>query len=191
MHQYKGRLLVHTGSMFSGKTSSLEREIKRFRIAGYATEVFKPNTDTRFRKNAITSHDDTHTAAVVVDHIGEILQRVEEYQPSVIAIDEVQFLGGEVAEIIEALESLLKEGKTVVVAGLDMDFEGRPFDLVKELMVRADYVDKHHAVCARCGSDGWISHRITKEAARVVIGASETYEPLCRNCYIEVQEGEN
>ncbi|MDD7362815.1 MAG: thymidine kinase [Peptoniphilus sp.] len=187
MHQYRGRLILHTGSMFSGKTSSLEREVKRFRIAGYNTIVFKPTLDTRFVHSAITSHDNTSLEAVVVEDIEGVVSAANRANADVIAIDEVQFLGGEVEEVLRRFDDLLDAGKTVVCAGLDMDYEARPFELVKELMAVSDYVEKHHAVCAHCGSDAWVSHRMTSESDRVVIGATEKYEPLCRACFKRIK----
>lgn len=187
MHQYRGRLILHTGSMFSGKTSSLEREVKRFRIAGYSTLVLKPTLDTRFIHSAITSHDNTSIDAIIVEDIDGLMEASRASEAEVIAIDEVQFLGGDVEEILEAFDTLLDAGKTVVCAGLDMDYEARPFELVKEIMAVADYVEKHHAVCAHCGSDAWVSHRLTEEAGRVVIGATEKYEPLCRACFKRIK----
>ena len=183
MHQYRGRLILHTGSMFSGKTSSLEREVKRFRIAGYNTLVLKPTLDTRFIHSAITSHDNTSLEAVVVEDIDDVVEATTREKADVLAIDEVQFLGDDAGSILSAFDTLLDEGKTIVCAGLDMDYEAHPFEIVKEIMAVADYVEKHHAVCAHCGSDAWVSHRTTKESDRVVIGATEKYEPLCRACY--------
>ena len=183
MHQYRGRLILHTGSMFSGKTSSLEREVKRFRIAGYNTLVLKPTLDTRFIHSAITSHDNTSLEAVVVEDIDDVVEAAARAKADVVAIDEVQFLTGDGVSILSAFDTLLDEGKTIVCAGLDMDYEAHPFEIVKEIMAVADYVEKHHAVCAHCGSDAWVSHRTTKESDRVVIGATEKYEPLCRACY--------
>lgn len=183
MHQYRGRLILHTGSMFSGKTSSLEREVKRFRIAGYNTLVLKPTLDTRFIHSAITSHDNTSLEAVVVEDIDDVVEAAAREKADVLAIDEVQFLGDDAGSILSAFDTLLDEGKTIVCAGLDMDYEAHPFEIVKEIMAVADYVEKHHAVCAHCGSDAWVSHRTTKESDRVVIGATEKYEPLCRACY--------
>lgn len=183
MHQYRGRLILHTGSMFSGKTSSLEREVKRFRIAGYNTLVLKPTLDTRFIHSAITSHDNTSLEAVVVEDIDDVVEAAAREKADVLAIDEVQFLGDDAGSILFAFDTLLDEGKTIVCAGLDMDYEAHPFEIVKEIMAVADYVEKHHAVCAHCGSDAWVSHRTTKESDRVVIGATEKYEPLCRACY--------
>lgn len=183
MHQYKGKLIVHTGSMFSGKTSSLEKDIKRFAIAGYNTIAFKPSVDIRYSDPKIVTHDNTTLQAVLVDNIEDIIECCNEKKPSVIAIDEVQFLGGEIPKIVSAINGLLEQDITVIVAGLDMDFTGHAFEIVKELMPIADYLYKHHAVCVKCGTDGWVSHRKIKDTERVVIGATREYEPLCRRCF--------
>lgn len=185
MHQYKGKLIVHTGSMFSGKTSSLEKDMKRFTIAGYKTVAFKPSLDTRTMEKKIITHDNTSFSAVVVRDIYEIEDFIKTHDVDVIGIDEVQFLGGEIKSIVDEINTLLNRGKTIVVAGLDMDFSAKPFEVVKELMPRADYLNKHHAVCSNCGSDAWVSKRKTSSEKRIVIGANEEYEPLCRRCYNE------
>ena len=190
MHQYKGKLIIHTGSMFSGKTSSLEKDIKRFKIAGYNTVAFKPSMDTRYGKHEIITHDNTKTEAVLVDSIEEILEHCKNCKPDVIGIDEVQFLGGDVVDIIDGINHFLEKDITIIVAGLDMDFEGRPFEILKELMPISDYLYKHHAVCVSCGTDAWVSHRKTEDTSRVVLGASEEYEPLCRRCFIKSRKEE-
>lgn len=190
MHQYKGKLIVHTGSMFSGKTSSLEKEMKRFAIAGYKTVAFKPSIDTRTSMEKIVTHDNTSFSAVMVNNIYEIEKFIDENTVDVIGIDEVQFLGGEIADILKEIDTLLNKGKTIVVAGLDMDYSAKPFEIVKELMPRADYLNKHHAVCTKCGSDAWVSKRKTSSDQRIVIGATEEYEPLCRRCYNEINKKE-
>lgn len=185
MHQYKGKLIIHTGSMFSGKTSSLEKDIKRFNIAKYKTVAFKPDVDKRHPKGKIVTHDNTSLNAVLVNNVYEIKDYCKEYKPDVIAIDEVQFLKGEIQDIIDIINKFLEKDITVVLAGLDMDFTGRPFEIVKELMPFADYLYKHHAVCVKCGSDAWVSHRKIKDKERIVIGAINEYEPLCRKCFLE------
>lgn len=185
MHQYKGKLIVHTGSMFSGKTSSLEKDVKRFTIAKYKTIAFKPIVDSRYKENQIVTHDLTTMDAILVNDIDEIIDYVDEIKPDVIAIDEVQFLGGKIDRIISGINKLLEEDLTVIVAGLDMDFTGTPFEIVKELMPISDYLYKHHAVCVRCGTDGWVSNRKSKDQERIKIGASKEYEPLCRKCFLE------
>lgn len=184
MHQYKGKLIIHTGSMFSGKTSSLEKDMNRFKIAGYSTVAFKPAVDTRYDKNEIKTHDNTVLQAILVEGIDDIVEYVEEEKPSVIGIDEVQFLHGDIEEIVNVMKDFLAEDITVILAGLDMDFEGRPFEIVKELMPFSDYLHKHHAVCVGCGTDAWVSHRKISTKERVVIGATKEYEPLCRRCYL-------
>lgn len=185
MHQYKGKLIIHTGSMFSGKTSSLEKDVKRFAIAGYNTIAFKPSVDTRYTDPEIVTHDNTSLQAVLVDNIDEIVECCKEKNPSVIAIDEVQFLSGDIKKIVSSINDFLEQDITVILAGLDMDFKGQAFEIVKELMPMADYLYKHHAVCVKCGTDAWVSHRKTKDRERVVIGASKEYEPLCRRCFLE------
>ena len=188
MHQYKGKLIIHTGSMFSGKTSSLEKDMKRFVIAGYTTLAFKPSVDTRYDRNEIKTHDNTVLQATLIDNIKDIEKYVKDKNPSVVAIDEVQFLGGNIQEIVSVIKSFLKEDITVILAGLDMDFEGEPFEIVKELMPFSDYLYKHHAVCVSCGTDAWVSHRKISTKERVVIGATREYEPLCRRCFIKEKE---
>ncbi len=191
LHQYKGKLIVHTGSMFSGKTSSLKKEIKRFDIAGYKTVAFKPSIDTRYKKNEITTHDMTSMDCFLVDDIDQVMDYCHKLNPDVVAIDEIQFLGGTIEKIISSINELLAKDITVVVAGLDMDFTGTAFEIVKELMPIADYLYKHHAVCVKCGSDGWVSHRKSKDLSRIKIGAADEYEPLCRKCFFEEKNNMN
>ncbi|MBS6611259.1 MULTISPECIES: thymidine kinase [Peptoniphilus] len=185
MHQYKGRMILHTGSMFSGKTSSLEKDLKRFSIANYKVVAFKPIVDKRYAKSEIVTHDKISLDAIEVESIGEILDFAKKNLPEVIGIDEIQFLNDEPEVVIKNLEKILSMGITVVMAGLDMDYMARPFEIVKEIMPKVDYLNKHHAVCKRCGTDAWVSHRKIKSDKRVELGAVEEYEPLCRNCYIE------
>lgn len=185
MHQYKGKLIVHTGSMFSGKTSSLEKDVNRFNIAKYKTIAFKPEIDNRHRRNQIVTHDLTSMNAILVNDIEELVDYVVELKPDVVAIDEVQFLGGPVEDIVREINRFLEKDITVVVAGLDMDFTGKAFEIVKELMPIADYLYKYHAVCVGCGSDAWVSNRKSKAQERIKIGASNEYEPLCRKCFLE------
>lgn len=183
MHQYKGRMILHTGSMFSGKTSSLEKDLKRFSIANYKVLAFKPIVDSRYSRSEIITHDKISLEAIEVDSSKEILEIVENKSPEVIGIDEVQFLSDSPEEVLKNLEYILSKGITVVMAGLDMDYMAEPFEIVKELMPKADYLNKHHAVCKKCGTDAWVSHRKIKSEKRVELGAVEEYEPLCRACY--------
>ncbi len=174
--------------MFSGKTSSLEKDVKRFKIAGYTTLAFKPVLDTRHNTSEIITHDKTSLEATLIKDIGEIIKLCNENNPDVVAIDEVQFLDGGIENIVSGIRALLEKEITIVLAGLDIDFSGQPFEVVKELMPLADYLTKHHAVCVKCGTDAWVSHRKTKNRERVVIGASKEYEPLCRKCFLEEKQ---
>lgn len=183
MHQYSGKLILHTGSMFSGKTSSLWKDLNRFRIAKYNVAAFKPTTDTRDGLHRIRTHDRTEMQCTPISSMEEVLEAARIEPMEVIGIDEVQFLQDHPTEIVKAIQELLDMDKTVVLAGLDMDFTGTPFEVVKELMPICDYLTKHHAVCANCGVDAWVSYRKSKERDRVVIGAQQEYEPLCRKCF--------
>lgn len=189
MHQYKGKLILHTGSMFSGKTSSLWKDLNRFRIAKYEVLAFKSAIDIRFRHDRIVSHDNDELSCIAVESIEEIVEQVQKMPADVIGIDEVQFLQDDPLEVVRGINTLLDRDLTLVVAGLDLDFQGNAFEIVKELMPVADYLTKHHAVCAGCGVDAWVSHRKTEDDERVVIGAQQEYEPLCRKCYREKQAG--
>lgn len=191
MHQYKGKLIIHTGSMFSGKTSSLEKDVKRFNIAGYKTLAFKPTVDTRYSTSDIISHDQTSLEAILVGDIDEIVEYCNDKNPDVVAIDELQFLNGSVEKIVQGIKEMLSNEVTVILAGLDIDFTGQAFEVLKELMPISDYLNKHHAVCVKCGTDAWVSHRKTKDRERVVIGASKEYEPLCRKCFLEEKKIED
>lgn len=188
MHQYSGKLIVHTGSMFSGKTSSLWKDLNRFRIAKYNVYAFKPAVDTRDGMHRIVTHDKNEMQCTSIQSIDDILEMAQHEPMEVIGIDEVQFLQDTPEKVVAGVQQLLAMDKTVVIAGLDMDFQGQPFEIVKEIMPVCDYLTKHHAVCASCGVDAWVSYRKTKTKDRVVIGAQLEYEPLCRKCY---QEKEN
>lgn len=189
MHQYKGKLIVHTGSMFSGKTSSLWKDLNRFRIAKYEVLAYKPAMDVRSKLDRIVSHDNDELQCTAVTTLKEVVELAKRQPVDVIGIDEVQFMADEPKEVAALIGELLAADLTVVVAGLDLDFRGRPFEIVKELMPIADYLTKHHAVCASCGVDAWVSHRKTEDAERVVIGTQQEYEPLCRKCYHEKEAG--
>lgn len=189
MHQYKGKLIVHTGSMFSGKTSSLKKDLNRFKIAGYKVKAYKPIIDTR-GGNKITVHNESSMEAMGISSVSDIIKDVNAQGWEVIGIDEVQFLKGDGAKIRNSLLEILERGITVVVAGLDMDFNGVPFEVIKELLPVSDYMTKHHAVCTMCGTDAWVSHRKVRGEGRVLIGAETEYEPLCRTCYTKVRKEE-
>ena len=190
MHQYKGKLILHTGSMFSGKTSSLEKDLNRFKIANYKVVAYKPSVDLRSSEDSIVTHDDRVVSAVSVDSIDSLIEDVLKNDYEVIGIDEAQFLYGGADKIRKEISKLLTMGKTVVVAGLDMDFNGNAFENIKELMPIADYIYKHHAVCTGCGVDAWVSHRKVNVEDRFLLGAANEYEPLCRTCFEEIKKEE-
>lgn len=188
MHQYKGKMILHTGSMFSGKTSSLWKDLNRFEIAKYKTVVFKPKLDNRYSDKHIVTHDNNKMIAVAVESITDILDYMKTSTATVIGIDEVQFLKGDIKEIIRILDLFLENEFTIVLAGLDMDYKSEPFEIVKEIMPRVDYLYKHHAVCANCGADAWVSYRKIHDDERIKLGAEESYEPLCRKCFYEKEK---
>lgn len=183
MNQYKGKLIVHTGSMFSGKTKGLETDIVRFGIANMKTQVFKPVEDDRYSLDSICTHDGMTMKAMPVPKsidVESFLKLVNK-DTDVIGIDEVQFFKDDV--VVDFIDSLLGKRKTVVVAGLDMTFEAKPFGIMPYLMATAEYSIKHQAVCRKCGSDAWVSYRTSEEQETVVIGGVDKYIPLCRACY--------
>lgn len=179
----QAKLIVHTGSMFSGKTTSLWRELYRMKIASYKTVAFKPSVDSRNEDEKIVSHDNLKLDALKIESIKEILDYANKNEIDAIGIDEVQFFPDSPKEIVDCFVKLMQSHITIVVSGLDMDYKARPFEIVKELMPIADELIKHHAICASCGEDAWVSFRKSYNEARIEIGAQDSYEPLCRSCY--------
>ena len=180
-HIKGGRLVwieVICGSMFSGKTEELIRRLKRAQIANLKTEIFKPAIDTRYDEMNVVSHDETTIIAQPVQHSQNILLLADD--ADVIGIDEVQFFDN---GIVNVCEQLALNGTRVIVAGLDMDFTGKPFGPVPQLLAIADYITKLHAICVHCGNIASISYRKTKQSGQVVIGELDVYEPRCRVCY--------
>ncbi|MGN6211673.1 thymidine kinase [Parafilimonas sp.] len=174
----RGWIEVICGSMFSGKTEELIRRLKRAQIANLKTEIFKPAIDTRYDEMNVVSHDETTIIAQPVQHSQNILLLATD--ADVIGIDEVQFFDN---GIVNVCEQLALNGTRVIVAGLDMDFTGKPFGPVPQLLAIADYITKLHAICVHCGNIASISYRKTKQSGQVVIGELDVYEPRCRVCY--------
>ena len=179
----QGRLIVHTGSMFSGKTTSLWRELYRMRIANYKIVAFKPSIDSRDDERKIVSHDNLQLDAHKVENLREILAYAKNNDIDCIGIDELQFFPNEPSEVIDIFNELMAMKITIVVSGLDMDYKTQPFEIIKEIMPIADELVKHHAICASCGEDAWASYRKTSDESRIQIGSKDLYEPLCRSCY--------
>lgn len=173
-----GSIEVICGSMFSGKTEELLRRIKRAQIAKLKVEIFKPKTDTRYDETAVVSHDLNSIHSTPVDHSSAILLYGSNTQ--IIGIDEAQFFDDELAEVCVKLAN---KGIRVIVAGLDMDFEGKPFGPIPALMAIAEDVTKVHAVCVKCGGSAQFSFRLVKNKSQVMLGEKESYEPRCRVCY--------
>ena len=173
----RGWIEVICGSMFSGKTEELIRRLKRVKIANLKAEIFKPAIDVRYDEVKIVSHDTNsiHSTPVpgaksILDHVGEV---------DVVGIDEAQFFDEEIAAVCE---KLALRGIRVIVAGLDMDYMGRPFGQMPNLLAVADYITKLHAICVCCGNIANISYRKTADEAQVLLGEKDIYEPRCRVC---------
>lgn len=181
----QGKLIVHTGSMFSGKTTSLWRELYRMKIANYKIAAFKPSVDNRDDDRKIVSHDKLELDAMKIENLYEIVDYAHKNEVDAIGIDEVQFFPNDPSEVIEIFNKLIGQNITIVVSGLDMDFKTRPFEIIKEIMPIADVLTKHHAICASCGEDAWASYRKSSDESRIQIGSKDVYEPLCRECYNE------
>lgn len=175
----RGSVEVIAGSMFSGKTEELIRRLRRAMFAGLKVEIFKPSVDTRFSEDRVVSHDEKSIMSTPVENAASILLLASGVE--VVGIDEAQFFDSSLADVCTRLADA---GSRVIVAGLDMDFSGRPFGPMPALMAVAEYVTKVHAICVRCGNLANYSHRKTKDEKIVVLGEKDIYEPLCRSCFI-------
>jgi thymidine kinase len=176
----KGSIEVITGSMFSGKTEELIRRLRRSNYAGLKVEIFKPSLDKRYSETRVVSHDDKSIVSTPVDNASAILLLAGNVD--VVGIDEAQFFDD---SVVEVCNTLADNGVRVVIAGLDMDFTGKPFGPMPALLAVAEYVTKVHAICMRCGNLAQYSFRKSAEEQVVLLGEKNIYEPLCRNCYNE------
>ncbi len=181
----KGWIEVITGPMFAGKSEELIRRIKRLEYAHKKTLVFKPKIDNRYSENEIVSHSKIKTRSINIETAQDILKYVDRDTEAVV-IDEVQFLDH---EIVHVVEELANRGIRVIVAGLDRDFRGEPFQNMPELLALAEDVTKLTAICMRCGAPATRTQRLVNgEPASyddpiIIVGASESYEPRCRHCH--------
>ncbi|PAW95207.1 thymidine kinase [Mucilaginibacter sp. MD40] len=173
-----GSIEVICGSMFSGKTEELIRRVKRARIAKVEVEIFSPAADIRYDKQAVVSHNANSIPSKSVTKAAEILQLADHIQ--VIGVDEAQFFDDELPQVAQTLAN---KGVRVIIAGLDMDFKGRPFGTMPQLMAMADAVTKLHAVCMKCGGQAMYSYRLVPNESQILLGEKETYEARCRECY--------
>lgn len=173
-----GWIEVISGSMFSGKTEELIRRLRRAKIAQLKVQIFKPSVDTRYHEENVVSHDDNAIPSTPVPSSSNILLLADNVD--VVGIDEAQFFDDGLAEVCNQLAN---SGIRVVVAGLDMDYLGKPFGPMPALMAVAEYVTKVHAICVRCGNLANHSHRFSEGEGLVVLGELKAYEPLCRRCF--------
>lgn len=178
-----GWIEVICGSMFSGKTEELIRRLNRARIAKQRVEIFKPHIDKRYSEEDVVSHDSKAIQSIPVESASQILFYANDME--VIGIDEAQFFDDELAAVCDQLAN---NGVRVIIAGLDMDFQGKPFGPLPGLMAKAEYVTKVHAICMRCGNLANYSHRTIPNEKLVMLGETESYEPLCRKCYYEARK---
>lgn len=173
-----GSIEVICGSMFSGKTEELIRRINRVRIAKLSYQIFKPKTDTRYDEKAVVSHNSNAINSIPVAKSEAILLQAGHSQ--VVGIDEAQFFDDKLPDVCNILAN---KGVRVIIAGLDMDFKGRPFGPMPALMAIAESVTKVHAVCVICGNPALYSYRKVPGKNRILLGEKESYEPRCRICY--------
>lgn len=176
--QRSGWIEVVCGSMFSGKTEELIRRLKRAKIANQKVEIYKPAKDTRYDHSNVVSHDENALMSRPIQHASEILDSVGDAQ--VVGVDEAQFFDDDLPHVCEKLAI---RGVRVIVAGLDMDFKGRPFGPMPHLLSIAEYITKLHAICHHCGSLATHSYRLSNNEETVVLGEQDKYEARCRICY--------
>ena len=177
-----GWIEVICGSMFSGKTEELIRRMRRAVFANQRVEIFKPQIDVRYSVDEVVSHNSNSIPSTPVESSAQILLMATNVD--VVGIDEAQFFD---EGIVEVCMTLADRGIRVIVAGLDMDYLGKPFGPMPALMARAEHVDKVHAICVRCGNIAQHSHRLTKNDKLVVLGEKDTYEPICRHCFNQLR----
>lgn len=174
----RGWIEVICGSMFSGKTEELIRRLKRVKIANLKVEIFKPAIDIRYDENNVISHDANTIKSTPIDNSQTILLLAQ--GADVVGIDEAQFFDD---EIMNVCQTLALRGIRVIVAGLDMDYKGKPFGQMPSLLAIADYITKLHAICVQCGNIANVSYRKTAQGGQVLLGEKDTYEPRCWKCY--------
>ncbi len=177
-HQAIGSIEVICGSMFSGKTEELIRRLRRAQIAKLNVEIFKPKTDTRYDETAVVSHNDNSIPSTPVENAASILLLGTNTQ--VVGIDEAQFFDEELPDVCGQLAN---RGIRVIIAGLDMDFSGKPFGPMPALMAIAEDVTKVHAICLQCGGPAMYSYRTVSNENQILLGEKDSYEPRCRACF--------
>ena len=174
----RGSIEVICGSMFSGKTEELIRRLRRAEFANQKVEIFKPRIDTRYDEEKVVSHNENTILSTPVPSSSNILLLTNDVE--VVGIDEAQFFD---SELVNVCTQLANDGIRVIIAGLDMDFSGKPFGVMPNLMAIAEHVTKVHAICVKCGDFAQFSHRKTTDQKIVLLGETDSYEPLCRKCF--------
>jgi thymidine kinase len=175
-----GWVEVIAGSMFSGKSEELIRRLNRARIARQKVQVFKPKIDARYSHEEIASHSGQKHGSTPVSTTAEMMSQILE-DTQVVGIDEGQFFD---MAIVDAVNLLAERGKRVIVAGLDQDYTGKPFEPMPQLLSVAEFITKTHAICVKCGSTANYSQRTVESEARVEVGAADKYEARCRQCFV-------
>ncbi|HVF47052.1 MAG TPA: thymidine kinase [Pyrinomonadaceae bacterium] len=175
-----GWIEVIAGSMFSGKSEELIRRLNRARIARQKVQVFKPVIDARFSREEIASHSGQKHLSVPVASTAAMMELIVE-ETQVVGVDEAQFFD---MAIIDAVNHLAESGKRVIIAGLDQDYTGKPFDPMPQLLSIAEFITKTHAICVKCGATANYSQRTVESEARVEVGAADKYEARCRRCFV-------
>lgn len=174
-----GWIEVICGSMFSGKTEELIRRLRRAQIARQRVQIFKPKIDERYSEDHLVSHSEMRLKSEAVSSADEILQKID-WRAEVIGVDEAQFFDTKLVQVCNQLADL---GKRVVVAGLDKDYLGKPFEPMPQLMAVAEYIEKTLAICMKCGNPANYTQRLVDSSDRVLVGATGTYEARCRRCF--------
>jgi thymidine kinase len=174
-----GWIEVICGSMFSGKTEELIRRLRRAQIARQRVQIFKPKIDERYSQDHLVSHSEMRLKSEAVSSADEILQKID-WRAEVIGVDEAQFFDAKLVQVCNQLADL---GKRVVVAGLDKDYLGKPFEPMPQLMAIAEYIEKTLAICMKCGNPANYTQRLVDSSDRVLVGATGTYEARCRRCF--------
>ncbi len=187
-HSHPGWIEVITGSMFSGKSEELIRRLRRAQIARQRVQIFKPIIDGRYSREHIVSHSDMRIDAELVNNASEILEKLND-RTEVIGVDEGQFFD---TTLVDVCDQLANAGKRVIIAGLDTDFLGKPFEPMPQLLAIAEYITKTLAICMRCGSPANQTQRLVASKDRVVVGGAGAYEARCRRCFEpEVEKDQN
>jgi len=175
-----GWIEVIAGSMFSGKSEELIRRLRRAKIARQKVQVFKPEIDARFSDNHIVSHSEMRHESANIKAAKEVLAKVEP-DTEVVGIDEGQFFDD---DLVNVANELARRGVRVIIAGLDQDYTGKPFEPMPQLLAIAEYITKTHAICMKCGQPANYSQRTFESDERVAVGASDKYEARCRRCFV-------